>query len=74
MANNTDTAARTLSDGWHSMRNGRSYYVVNGRIVRGLTCDGLYTRYPYRWSREHRCYVNVTPRATYSALRNIRWF
>nr|DAU29489.1 MAG TPA: hypothetical protein [Caudoviricetes sp.] len=74
MANNTDTAACTLSDGWHNMKDGKSYYVSDGRIVRGLSCDGLHTLYPYRWRRELRCYVNVTPRATYNALRYLRWF
>lgn len=56
------------------MQDGKSYYVSDGRIVRGLSCDGLHTLYPYRWSRVHRCYVNVTPRATYNVLRYLRWF
>ena len=70
----TDTkTARTLSDGWHSMRNGISYYVSGGRIVRGLSSDGQRTLYPYRWDRTLRCYTSVSPRASYSALRGISW-
>lgn len=72
MKTNTNTT-NLLADGWHEMKSGVSYIVENGRIVRGLSSDGQQTLYPYRWDRTLRCYTSVSPRASYSALRQIYW-
>ena len=48
-----------MNDGWHQIY-GRSVYVENGRIKRGLKCNNTLPAWPYRIMRDKRTWINET--------------
>ena len=63
-------------DGWHDAKNEKlSFYVENGRLIRGTIGEGANCRtiYPYRYDKRQKCYVRVEPRARYSVLDTVSW-
>lgn len=42
---------KTVKDGWHTIA-GKSVYIENGYIKRGLSSDGQKATYPYRAAKD----------------------
>lgn len=60
-----------VKDGWHTVC-GTSVFVENGKVVRGVTKDANgseVTCYPYEYSKELDCWVNISGKVTLSAYR-----
>ena len=58
-------------DGWHKVYN-ENVYVENGTVVRGVTLDhngSKVTTYPYEYSKDNDCWINISGKATLSAYR-----
>lgn len=64
-------------DGWHTASETLSFYVENGRLIKGLNYDdsfGPKLVYPYKWIERLNCYDNVSgTSAHYGCLKNITW-
>nr|DAE76147.1 MAG TPA: hypothetical protein [Caudoviricetes sp.]DAT88954.1 MAG TPA: hypothetical protein [Caudoviricetes sp.] len=60
-----------IKDGWHVVY-GENVYVENGKIIRGVKKgenDSEVTSYPYEYSEELNCWVNISGKVTLSAYR-----
>lgn len=64
-------------DGWHTVTETLSFYVENGKMIKGLSYDNPFEPklvYPYKWIERLNCYDNVTGMtARYGCLKNIIW-
>lgn len=50
-------------DGWHTATGTFSFYVENGKLIKGLRYGdpfGPKLIYPYKWSKKLNCYNNVS--------------
>nr|DAH10228.1 MAG TPA: hypothetical protein [Caudoviricetes sp.] len=59
-------------DGWHEVY-GENVYVENGKVIRGVKKDengSKITSYPYEYSKDHDCWVNISGKVTLSAYRS----
>ena len=60
-----------VKDGWHKVY-GEGVYVENGKVVRGVTKDANgseKTCYPYKYSKDHDCWINISGEVTLSSYR-----
>lgn len=58
-------------DGWHKVYN-ENVYVENGKVVRGVALDhngSKVTTYPYEYSKDNDCWINISGKVTLSAYR-----
>lgn len=58
-------------DGWHKVYN-ENVYVENDKVVRGVTLDhngSKVTTYPYEYSKDNDCWINISGKVTLSAYR-----
>ena len=64
-------------DGWHTATETFSFYVENGRLIKGLRYGdpfGPKLIYPYKWSKRLNCYDNVSGiSARYGCWKNVTW-
>ena len=64
-------------DGWHTATETFSFYVENGRLIKGLRYGdpfGPKLIYPYKWSKRLNCYDNVSGiTARYGCWKNVTW-
>lgn len=64
-------------DGWHTASETLSFYVENGKMIKGLSYGdpfGPKLVYPYKWSKRLNCYdkmVGITAR--YGCWKNVTW-
>lgn len=60
-------------DGWHTASETLSFYVENGRLIKGLTY-GSKLVYPYKWRTRLNCYDNVSGiTARYGCWKDVNW-
>lgn len=60
-----------VKDGWHKVY-GEDVYIENGKVVRGVTKDANgseKTCYPYKYSKDHDSWINISGEATLSSYR-----
>ena len=60
-----------IKDGWHKVHE-KDVYVENGKVVRGVTKDANnseVTCYPYEYSEDHGCWINISGEITLPAYR-----
>lgn len=60
-----------LKDGWHVVY-GENVFVENGKVTRGVSKDmngSEVTCYPYEYSKELDCWVNISGKVTLSSYR-----
>ena len=64
-------------DGWHTATGTFSFYVENGKLIKGLRYGdpfGPKLIYPYKWSKRLNCYDNVSGiTARYGCWKNVTW-
>ena len=64
-------------DGWHTATESFSFYVENGKLIKGLRYGdpfGPKIIYPYKWSKRLNCYDNVSGiTARYGCWKNVTW-
>ena len=61
-------------DGWHVVY-GENVYVENGKVTHGVSKDmngSEVTCYPYEYSKEHNCWINISGKVTLSSYRSGR--
>ena len=62
-------------DGWHTVTGTFSFYVENGKLIKGLRYGdpfGPKLIYPYKWSKRLNCYDNVSGiTARYGCWKNV---
>lgn len=49
--------SKKVLDGWH-IACGRSVYVENGFVLRGLSVDRQTAVYPYIWDKQSNCWTS----------------
>lgn len=60
-----------MKDGWHTIA-GKSVYVENERIIRGMKNNDTLTAYVYRWDRSTNAWIkedSITPAAFRAGLK-----
>nr|UVY52691.1 MAG: hypothetical protein [Bacteriophage sp.] len=67
----------TYKDGWHKATETLSFYVENGKLIKGLRCGdpfGPKLVYPYKGSKRLNCYDNMAGiTARYGCWKNVTW-
>lgn len=61
-------------DGWHVVY-GENVYVENGKVTHGVSKDmndSEVTCYPYEYSKEHNCWINISGKVTLASYRHGR--
>ena len=61
-------------DGWHVVY-GENVYVENGKVTHGVSKDingSEVTCYPYEYSKEHNCWINISGKVTLASYRTGR--
>lgn len=59
-----------IKDGWHKVHE-KDVYVENGKVVRGVTKDANnseVTCYPYEYSEDHGCWINISGEVLYQLI------
>ena len=59
-------------DGWHKVY-GVSVFVEGGKVIRGVTKDhngSKVTTYPYEYSKDHDCWINISGEVSLSSYRS----
>lgn len=64
-------------DGWHTATETFSFYVENGKLIKGLRYGDPFDPklvYPYKWSKRLNCYDNMSGiTARYGCWKNVTW-